>query len=65
MTGVLRHILVLFVLAALCYVIALALADSRLGFITFFVIGIVAELAFWILFWRERRRSISGAGLTQ
>ena len=56
MTGVFRHILLLFVLAAVCYVIALAFADSRIGFIAFFVFGIVAELAFWVLFWRERRR---------
>ncbi len=55
MAGLLRHILLLFVLAAVCYVIAIAFTDGRLGFIVFFVIGLIAELVFWILFWRERR----------
>ena len=50
-----RHILLLFVLAALCYVLAIVFADGRLGFIGFFVVGLIAELVFWVLFWRERR----------
>jgi Ca2+/Na+ antiporter len=53
--GILRHTLLLFVLAAVCYVIAISSADGRLGFITFFVVGLIAELVFWILFWRERK----------
>jgi hypothetical protein len=57
MAGVLRHVLLLFVLAVVCYVIAVVFADSRLGFIAFLVIGLMAELVFWILFWRERRRN--------
>ena len=55
MAGILRHILLLFVLAAVCYAIAIWFADGRLGFITFFVVGLIAELVFWILFWRERK----------
>lgn len=55
MAGLFKHVLFLFVLAAVCYVVAIVVADNRLGFIAFFVIGLVAELAFWILFWRERR----------
>ena len=50
-----KHILLLFILAAVCYVIAVAFADGRLGFIVFFVAGLIAELVFWILFWRQRR----------
>jgi len=53
----LRHILLLFILAAVCYVIGIAFADSRLGFISFFVVGLVAEAVFWIMFWRQRRDS--------
>jgi hypothetical protein len=55
MTGILRHVLLLFVLAAACYVIAIAFADGRLGFIAFFVVGLISELVFWVLFWRQRR----------
>jgi len=54
MARVLGHVLLLFVLAVVCYVIAVVFADGRLGFIAFFVVGLVAELAFWTLFWRER-----------
>jgi hypothetical protein len=28
-----------------------------LGFIVFFVAGLIAEFVFWILFWRQRRDS--------
>jgi hypothetical protein len=54
MTGILNHILLLFMLAVVCYVIGIAFADSRLGFIVFFVAGLIAEFVFWILFWRQR-----------
>lgn len=55
MTGILKHVFLLFVLAAVCYVIAILFTDDRLGFILFFVAGLFAELVFWLLFWRERR----------
>lgn len=54
MTWLLRHLVILFMLAAGCYVIAIAFSSSRLGFILFFVFGFVTEVIFWILFWRER-----------
>ena len=57
MAGFLRHILLLFVLAAVCYVIAIIFADGRLGFLVFFASGLIIELAFWILFWSQRRES--------
>ena len=58
MTGLLlRHTLLLFVLAAVCYVSAIVVAGGRFGFIAFFVVGLIAELVFWSLFWRERWRS--------
>ena len=54
---ILRHVFLLFVLAAACYVTAAIFANGRLGFIAFFVIGLVSELVFWILFWRQRRNA--------
>jgi membrane protein implicated in regulation of membrane protease activity len=57
MAEVLRHVLLLFMLAVVCYVIAVVFVDGRLGFIAFFVVGLIAELVFWTLFWRERRRN--------
>ena len=55
MTGIRGRILLLFVLAAVCYVTAIIFGSIRLGFIAFFVVGLVSELVFWILFWRRRR----------
>jgi hypothetical protein len=55
MPRIFKHILLFMVLAAVCYAIAVFLADGRLGFIIFFVAGLVAELVFWIAFWRQRR----------
>ena len=57
MAYLLRHILVLMLLAAACYVIAIVLANGRLGFIAFFVLGLTAETLFWVFFWRELRNS--------
>lgn len=57
MTGVLKHIFFLFVLAALCYVIAITITNSQVAFVVFFVVGLLSELVFWILFWRQRRNS--------
>jgi len=62
MQRLLRHVLLLFVLAAVCYVIAISFADGRIGFIVFFVVGLISELVFWILFWRQRRDSQRGRG---
>ena len=53
----LKHIFFLFVLAALCYVLAITIATDQIAFIIFFVIGIIFEIAFWILFWAELRAS--------
>jgi hypothetical protein len=58
-----KHVLFLFVLACLCYAIAVYFTAGRAAFIVFFVIGIVAELMFWISFWRECR--ISGRRRTE
>lgn len=57
MVGTLKHVFFLFVLAALCYVIAITITNSQVGFIVFFVVGLISELVFWILFWRQRRDS--------
>jgi uncharacterized membrane protein YvlD (DUF360 family) len=51
----LRHTLFLFVLAAICYALAIFVTGGRIGFIAFFVVGLLAELAFYILSWRQRR----------
>jgi len=56
MTSISKHIFLLFVLAAVCYVIAIAFSSGRLGFIAFFVAGLISELIFWTLFWRQRRK---------
>lgn len=56
--GILKHVFLLFLLAAVCYVIAVMFEKDQLGFIVFFVAALIAELAFWILFWRERRYSL-------
>lgn len=50
-----RHTLFLFVLAAICYALAIFITGGRIGFIAFFVVGLLAELAFYILSWRQRR----------
>ena len=55
--GMLKHIFFLFVLAALCYVLAIAITNSQVAFVVFFVVGIIVEMVFWILFWRQRRAS--------
>ena len=57
MAGLFRHTLLLFVLAAVCYVMAVYVTGGRIGFIAFFVVGLIAELVFWISFWRQRRTS--------
>ena len=55
MVLVLRHTLFLFVLAVICYALAIFVTGGRIGFIAFFVVGLVAELAFYILSWRRYR----------
>jgi len=55
--GILKHVFFLFVLAALCYVIAVTITNSQVAFVVFFVVGLLSELVFWILFWRQRRES--------
>ena len=45
----------LFVLAAICYALAIFITGGRIGFIAFFVVGLLAELGFYILSWRKRR----------
>ena len=55
--GILKHVFLLFVLAALCYVIAVTITNSRVGFVVFLVVGLIFEVVFWILFWRQRRES--------
>jgi len=50
-----RHTLFLFVLAAICYALAIFITDGRVGFIAFFVVGLLAELTFYISSWRQRR----------
>jgi len=59
MMRALKHVFLLFILAALCYVIAITITNSRVGFIIFLVVGLISELIFWILFWRQRRESRS------
>jgi hypothetical protein len=55
MTGIFGHVLFLFGLAVVCYVIAIVFGNGRLGFIAFFALGLILELVFWVLFWRQRR----------
>ena len=57
MMGTLKHVFFLFVLAAACYGIAVNITNSQVGFVIFFVVGLISELVFWILFWRQRRES--------
>ena len=51
----LKHVFLLFVLAAICYVLGITITNSQLGFIIFFVVGLISEVAFWIVFWKQRR----------
>jgi hypothetical protein len=55
MTLFFRHTLFLFVLAAACYALAIFITGGRIGFIVFFVVGLLTELAFYILSWRQHR----------
>ena len=55
MTLFFRHTLFLFMLAAICYALAIFITGGRIGFIAFFVVGLLAELAFYFLSWRKRR----------
>ena len=50
-----RHTLFLFLLAVICYALAIFITGGRIGFIAFFVVGLLTELAFYILSWRKRR----------
>jgi len=50
-----RHTLFLFVLATICDALAIFITGGRIGFIVFFMVGLLAELAFYILPWRQRR----------
>lgn len=59
MIAILKHILFLFVLAAACYVLAITIVNSRVAFLVFLVVGLILEIAFWILFWRQRKESRS------
>ena len=49
MAGLFRHTLFLFVLAAVCYVMAIYVTGGRIGFIAFLVVGLTAELVVWLL----------------
>jgi hypothetical protein len=42
-----------FVLAVVCYAIAILFGEGRLGFIVFMLAGVFAELTFWVHFWRR------------
>lgn len=55
MALVLRHTLFLFVLAAICYALAIFVTGGRIGFIVFFVVGLLSELTFYVLSWRRHR----------
>ena len=48
MTGLFRHTLFLFVLAAVCYVMAIYVTGGRIAFIAFLVVGLTAELLVWV-----------------
>ena len=50
-----RHTLFLFVLAVICYVLAIFVTGGRIGFIVLFVVGLLAELTFYFSSWRQRR----------
>lgn len=50
-----RHTLFLFVFAAICYARAIFITDGRIGFIAFLVVGLRAEVAFYISSSRKRR----------
>ena len=50
-----RHTLFLFLLAVICYALAIFITGGRIGFIAFFVVGLLTELAFYISSWRKRR----------
>ena len=50
-----RHTLFLFVLAVICYALAIFITGGRIGFIAFFVVGLLTELAFYLFSWRQRR----------
>jgi hypothetical protein len=50
-----RHTLFLFLLAVICYALAIFITGGRIGFIAFFVVGLLTELALYILSWRKRR----------
>jgi hypothetical protein len=49
MAGLFRHTSFLLVLAAVCYVMAIYVTGGRIGFITFLVVGLTAELGVWLL----------------
>lgn len=49
MAGLFRHGLFLLVLAAVCYAMAIYVTGGRIGFIAFLVVGLIAELAVWLL----------------
>ena len=48
MAGLFRHTLFLFVLAAVCYVMAIYVSGVRIACIAFLVVGLTAELAVWL-----------------
>ena len=48
MAGLFRHALFLLVLAGVCYAVAIFVTGGRIGFITFLVVGLTAELAMWL-----------------
>ena len=50
-----KHVFLLFVLAAICYVLGITITNSQLAFIIFFVAGLISEVVFWIVFWKQRR----------
>ena len=55
--GLFRHIFFLFVLAVLCYLLAITVATSQAAFVMFLVVGVLFELVFWVQFWRQRKNS--------
>ena len=57
MISILKHTIFLFVLAAVCYVLAITIVNSRISFLVFLIVGLICEVVFWILFWQQRRES--------
>ena len=51
-----RRVFFYLFLAIACYAMAAVLGEGRIGFMAFFIVGVIAELVFWRhLFLRVRR----------